>query len=377
MLVSCCGLLLGGNRDRPRERQEWVRALDEQTKTDILCAGIAAPSADNSQPWRFVWSGDDLDLRIDADRSGRVSDTRYVLSDLAAGACLENMIVRARSLGYSADLQLFPKGEDELWVARIHWHRDPERDSPEPLAAVIDERHTDRRFPWRGPIPAEVQARLNAQAERIPGPRLWWPRTSHERNAALGVIRQAETLRFRSKALHAELFSSIRFSAGWHGTCEEGLAPATLAVEAPVRPIFQAMRRPGLMTMLNRLGAAPALGLRSAWLPIRLSPGLCLIVIPSTSRSDVFAGGRALERVWLQATLEGLSVQPYAAAGVLGLGFVPVEPTFRQPLSQLHEALASLCETGHGLVFLRLGHAKSEPRHRSGRRELASFGAFH
>ena len=361
-------------RKRTKER---ARALDEQTKTGILHAGIAAPSADNSQPWRFAWSGDDLDLRIDDERSGQVSDTRFVLSDLAAGACLENMIVRGQSMGYSAEPQVFPQQEDELWVARVHWRRDPACDASEPLAAAIDDRHTDRRFPWRGPITPDVQTRLDAQAERFPGLRLWWPRTSHERSAALNVIRQAETLRFRSATLHAELFSSIRFSAGWHGTCEEGLAPATLAVEAPMRPIFQTMRRPALMTILNRLGAASILGLRSAWLPIRLSPGLCLMVIPSRTRSDVLAGGRALERVWLQATLEGLSLQPYAAAGVLGLGLVPIEAAFQPALSQVRSALANLCGPGHGLVFLRLGYAKSKLRNRSGRRELASFGALH
>src|SRR3546814_1003466 len=73
--------------------------------------------------------GDDLDLRIDASRSGRVSDTRYVLSDLAAGACLENMIIHARSLGYAADVQTFPRPDDELWAARIHWHRSEEHTS--------------------------------------------------------------------------------------------------------------------------------------------------------------------------------------------------------------------------------------------------------
>jgi hypothetical protein len=144
-----------------------------------------------------------------------------------------------------------------------------------------------------------------------------------------------------------------------------------------MRPIFQAMRRPAVMTMFNRLGAASVLGWRSAWLPIRLSPGLCLVVIPSSARLDVLAGGRALERVWLQATLDGLSGQPYAAAGVLGLGFVPIEAAFQPALSQIRSALTKLCEAGQGLVFLRLGYARSAPRHRSGRRELASFDAFH
>jgi nitroreductase len=352
--------------------------MDRKTKEEILDAGIAAPSADNSQPWEFAWCGDDdLDLRIDASRSGRVSDTRYVLSDLASGTCLENMIIRGRSLGYAAELQIFPRQDDELWVAHIHWRRDPEGDRPEPLAAAIEQRHTDRRFPWRGPITTETQARLAVQAERIPGPRLWWARTSRERKAALTVIRQAEALRFRSPTLHAELFSSIRFSAGWHASSEEGLAPAALAVEAPLRPGFQAMRSPAVMSLFNRLGAASILGWRSAWLPIRLSPGLCLVVIPSTARSDVLAGGRALQRVWLQATLDGLSVQPYAAPGVLSLGLVPLEPAFRRSASGLASALADLCAPGHGLVFLRVGYSSSPPRGRSGRRLLASFGDFH
>ena len=348
--------------------------MDWQTKASILRAGIAAPSADNSQPWRFAWTGDDLDLRIDADRSGRVSDTRHVLSDLAAGTCLENMIVHARSLGYVADLQIFPRPGDELWVARIRWRHEPSG-PPEPLAGAIARRHTDRSFPWRGPITPDTQACLDAQAQTIPGQRLWWPRTPRERKAALGVIRQAETLRFRSPMLHAELFSSIRFAAGWHSACEEGLAPATLAVEPPMRPLFQAMRRPAVMSLFNHLGAASMLGWRSAYLPIRLSPGLCLIVIPSAARSDVLAGGRALQRVWLQATLDGLSVQPYAAAGVLGLGLVPIEPALQQSLLRLGSGLRDLSAPGYGLVFLRLGHARSAPRLRSGRRTLASFGA--
>ena len=348
--------------------------MDRHTKEGILRAGIAAPSADNSQPWRFAWSGDDLDLHIDADRSGRVSDIRYVLSDLAAGTCLENMIIHARSLGYLADLQTFPRPDEELWVARIRWRHEP-GGPPEPLAGAIARRHTDRSFPWRGPITPDTRARLDAQAQTMPGQRLWWPRTSRERKAALAVIRQAEALRFRSPTLHAELFSSISFAAGWHNVCEEGLAPATLAVEPPMRPLFQAMRRPAVMSLFNRLGAASMLGWRSAYLPIRLSPGLCLIVIPSAARSDVLAGGRALQRVWLQATLDGLSVQPYAAAGVLSLGFAPVEPAFQPALSVLASALGDLCGPGYGLVFLRLGHARSAPRQRSGRRALASFGA--
>ncbi len=131
-----------------------------------------------------------------------------------------------------------------------------------PLAAAIEQRHTDRRFPWRGPITADAQTRLDAQAQLIPGQRLYWPQTSTERTAARSVIRRAETLRFNSPTLHAELFSSIRFAAGWHAASEEGLAPATLAVEAPLRPVFQAARgNEHAQPAGSRLGAGVSLGL--------------------------------------------------------------------------------------------------------------------
>lgn len=347
--------------------------MDRQIQADILRAGIAAPSADNSQPWRFEWSGDDLDVHIDAQRSGSISDTRYVLSDLATGACVENMVIRARSFALAAEIETFPREDDERWAARIRWHHAPDSVQADPLAAAIESRHTDRRFPWRGPISAQTQAQLATQAQRIPGQQLYWPDTAGRRRQALRIIRQAETLRFRSPALHAELFSSIRFAAGWRSACDEGLAPATLAVEAPMRPLFQALRHPAMMRALKRVGAATLLGWRSAALPVRLSPGLCACVAPSRARSDILACGRALQRVWLQATLAGLSVQPYAAAGVLGLGFVPVEPPLQATQSRLQADLEALCTPGHGVVFLRLGYTGKAPPVRNGRRAPDSF----
>jgi hypothetical protein len=346
--------------------------VDKATRESILRAGIAAPSADNSQPWLFRWQDDVLDLWIDRSRSGGLSDSHYVLSDVATGVCLENMLIRARSLGYVADVDVFP-GEDALWAARLRWRRETDSGEREPLAEAIAERHTDRRFPWSGPIPAEARARLTEQAHSTAGVELHWLDEKKTKKAAVDVLRQAETLRFKSTLLHAELFSSIAFASGWRASCAEGLAPATLAVEPPLRPVFQLLARPAVMSAFNRLGAAPMLGFRSAHLPVRLSPGLCLLSVQSTDRPSILAAGRALDRVWLQATLERLSVQPFAAAGVLSLGFVAIEPRFSRSIDRLKQAMRALCPQGHGLLFLRMGRAKSKPRQRSGRRALASF----
>lgn len=345
-------------------------SMDANVRDDITTAGIAAPSADNSQPWRFAWRDDTLDLSLDASRIGGPSDNRHVLSDLAAGACLENMVIRGQSLGFAADVRLLP-GDDELRIAHIDWR---EETGAEPLAEAIAERHTDRRFPWKGPVPADTRARLAAQAESLSGVRLHWLDTGKARRSALAALRQAEALRFRSPSLHAELFSSIRFASGWHGTCAEGLPPATLAVEAPVRPLFKALRKPAVMAAFNRLGAAPMLGFRSVALPVRLSPGLCLLSIEASSRESIVTAGRALERVWLQATLDELAVQPFAAAGVLSLGFARVEPRFDDRIARLQATMRPLCPGRQGIMFLRLGRNRTtRPCPRTGRRSLDTF----
>ncbi|HET7308272.1 MAG TPA: hypothetical protein VFK24_10765 [Gammaproteobacteria bacterium] len=345
-------------------------SLDAAIRDTILQAGVAAPSADNSQPWCFRWAGDALDVRIDATRSGGPSDARYVLSDLAVGTCIENMLVRGHSLGYDANVAFFPDEDDPLWPARLYWRAEAITDAP--LADAIERRHTDRRFPWRGPVGGDERQRLEEQAE-CHGAHLHWFDEPAARRRALSVLHQAEALRFKSPQLHAELFATVRFNAGWQTTCPEGLPPAVLAVERPIQSLFQALRKPGLMAMLNRLGGARLLGFRSAALPARLSPGLCLLSVNGATRSGIVAAGRALERVWLEATLAGLAVQPFAAPGVLGLGFIDIEAALRPHVARLQTEMRELCPQGQGIIFLRLGRIGPGLRWRTGRRPLTEF----
>lgn len=338
--------------------------MDAAVKNAILRAAIAAPSADNSQPWLFHWEDSTLNLGIDPTRSGGISDARYVLSDLAVGACLENMLIRGRSLGYDAEPQFFVTNED-LWPVRLQWRPCQPQDTS--LAAVIATRHTDRRFPWHGPVAPDVRQRLRDQAGGD-AVRLHWLEDKATRRQALAVLRRAEGLRFRSPLLHAELFSTVRFDVGWRATATEGLPPAALAVEAPVRPLFQALRNPHLMATLNRLGAAAMLGFRSCVVPVRLSPALCLLSVAGVGRRDIINAGRALERVWLQAGCEGLAVQPFAAAGVLALGFCNIESRFAAETAELQSAMQALCPGRYGILFLRMGRPNSPIRWRSGRR---------
>jgi nitroreductase len=339
----------------------------------IVAAGVAAPSADNSQPWLYRPHDAGIDIWIDGRRSDSPSNAGYVLSDLAVGAVVENLCLQAGALGYACQVEYFPTPQAApLWVARLRWSRTGM--GIDPLAAAIPERHTDRRFPFKGPVTGSALQALAEQAGRYPGTALVILDDAASRRTALRLLRRAETLRFRYRPLHQELFSHVRWDAGWQGIGDAGLSPASLAVEAPMRPLFKSLRHWRLMSVMNWLGTAAVLGMRAAYLPARLSPALVLLTARDAERSTIVQAGRALQRVWLQATLSGLAVQPFAAAGLFTLGKMDLGPPFRRDVKPLQAMMEALCPPQqHGLVFLRLGYPPHSSPPRSGRRATVEF----
>lgn len=345
--------------------------LDDGFKLQLIKAGIQAPSADNSQPWKYSWKNNELYIYVDLERSGGFSDEHYVLTDLAIGACIENISITASAAGYHCTVDYLPDNHDPLQAARICFEQGTTEDTE--LKSVINSRHTDRRFPWKGPVSPSIQDRISQQASHFTNTRLQWVSDKPSKRKALKALRLAETLRFKNQSLHNELFSSIRFSSGWKNIHDEGLSPATLAVEPPIRPLFKMMGNWSVMRFLNYVGTAHMLGFRSVILPAKLSPALCLLGTTSTDRASIIQVGRALERIWLEATIHGLSVQPYAAAGVMALGFLKLEEKYSGTIQKIKWLIKELSGDCQGVIFLRMGYAKTSLPQHAGRRDIQTF----
>ena len=342
--------------------------IPDQDKMDlILKAAIAAPSADNSQPWYFKINEDNLALFIDEKRSGSISDTRYVLSDLALGAVIENISIQASALGFGTKITLLPDEKaNPLSVAQISFSHSEKKDFS--LADAIYKRYTERRIKLKGPMPEVLKEKLLLQSRGFPDIKLYWLDNKQQYHTALKALQKAESLRFRNQYLHEELFSSICFQTGLNGICKEGLSPRFLAVEPPLWPVFKLLRHWPVMRMLNFIGMANILGFRSAVLPARLSAGIAVLAVKSNERKTILQAGRALERIWLQATSDGLCVQPFAAAGVLSLGYIELETAYQHQLGEINTLMKTLDEQSKGLIFIRMGYYSGSSQLPNGRR---------
>ena len=335
----------------------------------IAAAAILAPSADNQLDLRFSERSGTLQIRP-ASSWREAPAHRTLLRLMSLGAVCENAELRAQALGYAARVVVHPDPVDDQPVAELSFAPSAAR-RPSDLDSAVEARHTNRRLVFAGPpLAQEQQETMAAAAHGVAGVRLTWLDVPELRRRASAIARIAETERFRVRDLHAELFSSIRFDAGWSAATDEGIAPGALEVEWPARKPFEWLADWDRMRLANRVGAAKLLGVRAAWLPCRLAPHVCALTTSLDPRAGAVAAGRALQRAWLRATALGLAVQPLAAAAVLSWPENDhVSPRTREALAA---GWSALCPGERPMLLLRMGRARA-PRVRTGRKPLDAY----
>lgn len=185
-----------------------------------------------------------------------------------------------------------------------------------------------------------------------------WLNEPHIRREAVSLIGKAETERFRNRALHAELFSAIRFDKGWKADCDEGLPPGALAVEPVFRPIFGAFRNWTTMRTAQFVGMHYVLGFRSATLPCRVAPDLAALTVRELDLPSIFAAGRAFMRIWLTVTSLDRVLQPLPASALYALGGIEANEIPDELRDDLARSWKRLIETRIPIMVFRIGKAR-------------------
>lgn len=340
-----------------------------ETLLDIARSGVLAPSADNQHVFRIELTEATIRLWPTSEFTATTERHRRVLGLMSLGAVGENMRLRAGELGLVAHASWFP-ADSTGPIMQLDLQPVPAAAGDE-LAAAIPARHTNRRM-YRGPgLSDDETAHLNTAVEPAEGVRLIWLH-GHARRRALGLIWRAESERFLRQRLHQELFSSIRFDLSWHETADRALPPGALEIEAPMRPLFKALRYWALMRPLTWVGAHRLVGLRAGWLPCWQAPALGLLATSLPAEQGAVAVGTAFERLWLRATLLDLALQPMAAAAVLPLQSAADRGASGELRSALVAGWQSISPGVTPLMVFRMGHA-AQPTVTAGRKSVEAY----
>lgn len=296
---------------------------------ECLEAAIAAPSIHNTQPWRFRLDDGVVEVLADHGRRLDTVDPRGRELLISVGAALLNLRVAILAHGRQALTQLFPlDGQPEL-VARVvlgpPLHRS---ETVRQLARAIPRRHTNRRPFTDVTVPEQVLAELQAAA-RAEGAGLTVAEAA-DREAVLGLIRTAEHRWLSRPSYWSELAEWTLATIGrTDGVPPEAFGPWSAAEAVPLRDfgLLQPVRRRRVM-------------------PFEQSPTIAVLYARGDSPAAWVRSGQALERVWLTATVRGLSTTPMT-----------------QPL-EVPELRALFADPARGLfpqAVLRLGYGPACP----------------
>ncbi|MGW5666147.1 Acg family FMN-binding oxidoreductase [Streptomyces sp. NPDC003758] len=320
--------------------------LDVSVIAAFVEDATAAPSQHNAQPWKYRFLSDSgiLQLYADPERTLPKTDPDSRGMHLGCGAALFNLRVAAVAAGREPATRLLPDPSVSQLLAEVDLTRDARPDDDLALLhPAIRRRHTSRNPFREDDIPDALKDGLCAAA-RFEGARLVFPDAWHARSV-LDLVRDSEGREARNSGVRGETAHWARTeptdgTSASDGIPAEALGPRQWGAGSPVRDFAVGREVPG-----------------RGWAPFEKRPQIALLGTAQDRPLDWLRAGQALERVWLQATLDGLVASltsqplewpelrwvvrdPTTAMGhvqmVIRLGYGPVgAPTPRRPVADV------------------------------------------
>ena len=304
-------------------------ALDD-VRTVAQLAGLA-PSVHNTQPWRFTWDGQRLDVLEDRTRALPVLDPSGRDRAVSIGAAALHARLGFGGLGWDTTTTLLPDGDDGEVHVRLQVNG-PRASTPDELelVAAIPRRGTDRDPYDARPVPDEVLVAIESAAGVEGG---WTHTVGPDDLVELEVLLAHADAAQRSDPAYLEEL------AAWRREDDTGVAQRTLPTVDPAAR--------GSSLSLRDFDAASRQRAATPTTTPAEHPTVIVVGTQHDTRSDWVLSGFVLGRVLLQATLEGIAAQPVSS--------VVEVPLLR---GRLRTALRLV---GYPQMVLRLGYGTAGP----------------
>lgn len=328
-------------------------AIIQQLSADIITrqiipSAILAPSAHNTQPWKFKALSNILDIYIDWSRHLTISDPNLRQLYVSLGCATTNAILAARYWNKTTQVQYFPEGEEkDKPVVRLTFtpvaspveHNQADAD----MFTAINERHTNRSFFNEQPLTDEEITALSRQTD----PSITSFIFGRNQLEQIAQISQEGTFSTLSrKEFKEELSHWVRNSWTYQHDGMPGYAmgiPAPLSLVAPI---------------IVRIAPIHIQEAPKTKQQVTSSSTVAIFSTAADTPSDHIRAGQQLEQVWLNATAAGLDAMPIVAA-------IEAGADFRQKLKDI----AGIKQYPQSL--LRIGHSTKTHLRATPRRTLA------
>ena len=277
---------------------------------DLVGAAIKAPSAGNSQPWKWYYREGYL-FQFYSD-TGIVSfgDFELMASYIAHGAAIENLELEAYRIGIKTEVHLFPLENEKKLVAAIEFkgERNDELYHPGELVKYIHARVTNRNAGSGKVIKEDIIHALTEAVKSVPGADLVIKSDPQEIAQLANIVGPAERLKLLNPASHYEFYKKeMRWDED--SASSDGISVKALGISHPEEIALKMVKDPQSMKLLSEWEGGQALEYTSRK-GITSASAFGLITMPVFSSVNNILGGKAMERMWLMAAKNNISIQP-------------------------------------------------------------------
>lgn len=334
----------------------------DRARALVTYAGLA-PSGGNCQPWRFELHGQEIHVLHLVERSASLLDFRHRASYTALGAAVENLVLAAEQMLLDAHVETSPSAAEPTKVCVVRFTQRSAPPADTRLFDQITKRVTNRKLGARVALAAGDADQLAAQA-KARGSRLTLLTDPHQLEAMANILGRGDRLRFTSKVLHREMMAEIRWTPEEVLRTRDGLDIATLEATPTELAAMQLSARWPVMEMLDKLGGGSQLE-KVSRKAVAAASAVGLVHADGTSPEAYFEAGRAMQRVWLEASALGYAFQPMAPITYLfarlvwggGEGLASKEIAELRALRQPFRAVLGTSDTEAEAMLFRIARA--------------------
>jgi nitroreductase len=288
--------------------------LSKEATLELLKAAIQAPSGGNCQPWKFVVRNNTISVFHDRSLSHSFLDFNHLGSYIGLGASIENIYLKSEDLGLQAIVhnQIGDNQSNNL-VAIISFKKLEATTIDDRLIQGIFLRHTNRNLGPKFKYNSSHYQSIKEIMNNYLGSEIDFVVDDSEMKELGDILATAEKLVLMHPRGHYDAFHrELRWNEEETESTMDGLDVSTLGLtEGEVAAMRIAHDRRAMEFLRETIKGGDALKKMSTK-AVACSSALAVISMPSYSAQMFLDGGRAVERFWIAACMEGIAVQPIA-----------------------------------------------------------------
>jgi len=281
--------------------------LTNQLFEELIRSASLAPSADNMQPWEFRRNGDTVEV-YSAVKRMLPTDVSGMFTWVSVGAAIQNIVVTAAAHGCDTEVEYISPVNASLPAAIILLTPGSVDSS---MAKWIPFRSTNRNNFRTEPIEESTIHTLTRSISGLDAGLHWM---THPKGFRLMASMDARSsfIRLEHKPFHDELFDILRFSRLQVEASRYGLDFRSIGIPQGAG-MFASHLKHGFVNKVVSKSGVGRLVAKMLSMKLLRAGALCLVTAKHSNPAGYMEAGRAMERFWLAATAEGLSIHPYGA----------------------------------------------------------------